>query len=117
MRLKPSLWIFTHISVNYDTLAKRLRELSFLNSGVRIELHDERDEKSEVFQHVGGLKAFVTHLNRSKTPVHPTVLWFQTRDANTQVAVAMHCNDSYQKSMYCYTNNIPQKNAPTPLAA
>ncbi len=116
LRFKPSSQIFTHISFNYDTLAKRLRELSFLNSGVRIELNDERDEKTEVFQHVGGLKAFVTHLNRSKTPVHPTVLWFQTRDGNTQVEVAMQWNDSYQESMYCYTNNIPQKDGGTHLA-
>src|SRR5579864_2726143 len=116
LRFKPSAQIFTHISFNYDTLAKRLRELSFLNSGVRIELVDERDEKSEVFQHEGGLKAFVTHLNRSKTAVHPTVLWFQTRDGNTQVEVAMQWNDSYQESMYCYTNNIPQKDGGTHLA-
>ena len=116
LRFKPSAQIFTHISFNYDTLAKRLRELSFLNSGVRIELIDERDDKSEVFQHEGGLKAFVTHLNRSKTAVHPTVLWFQTRDGNTQVEVAMQWNDSYQESMYCYTNNIPQKDGGTHLA-
>jgi DNA gyrase subunit B len=116
IRFKPSSQIFTHISFNYDTLAKRLRELSFLNSGVRIELVDERDEKSEVFQHEGGLKAFVTHLNRSKTPVHESVLWFQTRDGSTQVEVAMQWNDSYQESMYCYTNNIPQKDGGTHLA-
>ena len=116
LRFKPSSQIFTHISFNYDTLAKRLRELSFLNSGVRIELNDERDEKGEVFQHEGGLKAFVTHLNRSKTAVHPSVLWFQTRDGNTQVEVAMQWNDSYQESMYCYTNNIPQKDGGTHLA-
>src|ERR1700732_2855517 len=116
LRFKPSSPKVTHISFNYDTLAKRLRELSFLNSGVRIELNDERDEKTEVFQHEGGLKAFVTHLNRSKTAVHPTVLWFQTRDGNTQVEVAMQWNDSYQESMYCYTNNIPQKDGGTHLA-
>ena len=116
LRFKPSGQIFTNISFNYDTLAKRLRELSFLNSGVRIELIDERDEKSEVFQHEGGLKAFVTHLNRSKAAVHETVLWFQTRDGNTQVEVAMQWNDSYQESMFCYTNNIPQKDGGTHLA-
>jgi DNA gyrase subunit B len=116
LRFKPSSQIFTNISFNYDTLAKRLRELSFLNSGVRIELVDERDEKSEVFQHEGGLKAFVTYLNRSKTAVHDTVLWFQTRDGNTQVEVAMQWNDSYTESMYCYTNNIPQKDGGTHLA-
>jgi DNA gyrase subunit B len=116
LRFKPSAQIFTNISFNYDTLAKRLRELSFLNSGVRIELVDERDEKSEVFQFEGGLKAFVQHLNRSKTPVHETVLWFQSRDGDTQVEVAMQWNDSYTESMFCYTNNIPQKDGGTHLA-
>ncbi len=116
LKFKPSAQIFTHITFNYETLAKRLRELSFLNSGVRIELVDERDEKSEIFQHEGGLKAFVTHLNRSKTAVHPSVLWFQTRDNNTQVEVAMQWNDAYTESMYCYTNNIPQKDGGTHLA-
>ena len=116
LRFKPSSQIFTNISFNYDTLAKRLRELSFLNSGVRIELNDERDEKTEVFQHEGGLRAFVQHLNRSKTAVHDSVLWFQTKEGNTQVEVAMQWNDSYQESMYCYTNNIPQKDGGTHLA-
>jgi DNA gyrase subunit B len=116
LKFRPSAKIFTNISFNYETLAKRLRELSFLNSGVRIELIDERDEKSEVFQHEGGLSAFVAYLNRSKAAVHPSVLWFQTRDGNTQVEVAMQWNDSYQESMYCYTNNIPQKDGGTHLA-
>ncbi len=69
-----------------------------------------------MFQFEGGLKAFVQHLNRSKTPVHPTVLWFQAKDGNTQVEVAMQWNDSYTESMFCYTNNIPQKDGGTHLA-
>jgi DNA gyrase subunit B len=107
IRFKPSSQIFTHIQFNYDTLAKRLRELSFLNSGVRIELIDEREDKSDVFQHDGGLKAFVAHLNRSRTPVH---------EGTATVEVALQWNDSYQESMYCYTNNIPQKDGGTHLS-
>jgi DNA gyrase subunit B len=116
VRFKPSAQIFTNISFNYDTLAKRLRELSFLNSGVRIDLIDEREDKSETFAHEGGLRAFVEHLNRSKTAVHETVLWFQVKEGSTQVEVAMQWNDSYQESMFCYTNNIPQKDGGTHLA-
>jgi DNA gyrase subunit B len=116
IRFKPSSKIFTHIQFNYDTLAKRLRELSFLNSGVRIELIDERENRSDVFQHDGGLKAFVAHLNRSRTPVHDTVLWFRTQEGVVTVEVALQWNDSYQESMYCYTNNIPQKDGGTHLS-
>ena len=116
IRFKPSSQIFTHIQFNYDTLAKRLRELSFLNSGVRIELIDERENKSDVFQHDGGLKAFVAHLNRSRTPVHDTVFWFRTQEGAVTVEVALQWNDSYQESMYCYTNNIPQKDGGTHLS-
>jgi DNA gyrase subunit B len=116
IRFKPSSQIFTHIQFNYDTLAKRLRELSFLNSGVRIELVDERENKSDVFQHDGGLQAFVAHLNRTRTPIHDTVFWFRTQEGNATVEVALQWNDSYQESMYCYTNNIPQKDGGTHLS-
>ena len=116
IRFKPSSQTFTHIQFNYDTLAKRLRELSFLNSGVRIELFDERENKSDVFQHDGGLQAFVAHLNRSRTPVHETVFWFRVQEGHTTVEVALQWNDSYQESMYCYTNNIPQKDGGTHLS-
>src|SRR5215468_3504887 len=87
IRFKPSSQIFTNISFNYEILAKRLRELSFLNSGVRIELVDERENKSDVFEHVGGLQAFVKYLNRTRTPIHEAVFGFKTQEANVTVEV------------------------------
>jgi DNA gyrase subunit B len=116
LRFRPSSQIFTNISFHYDILAKRLRELSFLNSGVRIELIDERENKSDVFAHAGGLQAFVAYLNRTRTPVHDTVFWFRTQDGPVSVEVALQWNDSYQESMFSYTNNIPQKDGGTHLA-
>jgi DNA gyrase subunit B len=116
IRFRPSAQIFTHIQFNYDVLAKRLRELSFLNSGVRIELIDERENKSDVFEHAGGLQAFVKYLNRARTPIHDSVCGFKTQEGTVNVEVAMQWNDSYQESMFCYTNNIPQKDGGTHLA-
>ena len=116
IRFRPSAQIFTHIQFNYEVLAKRLRELSFLNSGVRIELIDERENKSDVFEHAGGLQAFVKYLNRARTPIHDSVCGFKTQEGSVNVEVAMQWNDSYQESMFCYTNNIPQKDGGTHLA-
>ncbi|TNF65995.1 MAG: DNA topoisomerase (ATP-hydrolyzing) subunit B [Gammaproteobacteria bacterium] len=116
IRFKPSPITFSQIEFQYDILAKRIRELAFLNSGVRIHLKDLNEDRDQVFQYDGGIQSFVEHLNLKRTALHDSIVFVRGEKEGVVVELALQWNDGYQENIFCFTNNIPQKDGGTHLS-
>ena len=116
VRFLPSKDIFAITEFKFETLSNRLRELSFLNSGVYIEINDKRDDAQNIFSYKGGIKSFVEYLNQSKSPVHDEIIVINSEKEDIVVEIAMQWNDSYNDAIFCFTNNIPQRDGGAHLA-
>jgi DNA gyrase subunit B len=106
IRFKPDPEIFEITTFSFDVLANRLRELAFLNRGLKIQIEDERDEKKQTFHYTGGIRQFVEYINQNKEPVHPKVLSFEGGRGDIQVEVALQYNEGYQEFVFSFANNI-----------
>jgi DNA gyrase subunit B len=115
IRFKPDAKIFEETAFSFDTLSNRLREMAFLNKGLKIVIEDERDERTHTFLYKGGIIEFIKHLNQNKTPVHPKVLFFEGKKDNIEVEVALQYNDGYQENVFSFANNINTREGGTHL--
>jgi DNA gyrase subunit B len=115
IRFKPDASIFEETTFSFDTLSNRLRELAFLNRGLKIVIEDERDARNHTFLYKGGIVEFVKHLNQNKTPVHPKVLYFEGKRGDIEIEVALQYNDGYQENVFAFANNINTREGGTHL--
>ena len=116
IKFKPSKNTFAFIDFNYETLSHRLRELSFLNSGIKINIEEEKTNKKKEFKYDGGIKEFVKYINKNKKPIHPDIINIKSEKDDIVVDVALQWSESYQESIFCFTNNIPQRDGGSHLS-
>ena len=115
IRFKPDPEIFEVVDFSFDILSNRLREMAFLNRGLKIAIEDEREERRNVFLYHGGIRQFVEYINQNKTPIHPKVLCFEGSKGDTQVEVALQYNEGYQENVFTFANNINTREGGTHL--